>query len=65
MTAALMDYSEVLERFDPVLGLEVHVELSTATTGRPARVRLTCARRAAGIDGSMSSPSMSRSSTPA
>ncbi|HEX6404063.1 MAG TPA: Asp-tRNA(Asn)/Glu-tRNA(Gln) amidotransferase subunit GatB [Pseudonocardiaceae bacterium] len=31
MTAALMDYSEVLERFDPVLGLEVHVELSTAT----------------------------------
>ena len=31
MTAALMDYNEVLERFDPVLGLEVHVELSTAT----------------------------------
>jgi aspartyl-tRNA(Asn)/glutamyl-tRNA(Gln) amidotransferase subunit B len=31
MTAALMDYEEVLERFDPVLGLEVHVELSTAT----------------------------------
>jgi aspartyl-tRNA(Asn)/glutamyl-tRNA(Gln) amidotransferase subunit B len=31
ITAALMDYSEVLERFDPVLGLEVHVELSTAT----------------------------------
>jgi aspartyl-tRNA(Asn)/glutamyl-tRNA(Gln) amidotransferase subunit B len=31
MTAALMDYDEVLERFDPVLGLEVHVELSTAT----------------------------------
>jgi aspartyl-tRNA(Asn)/glutamyl-tRNA(Gln) amidotransferase subunit B len=31
MTVALMDYSEVLERFDPVLGLEVHVELSTAT----------------------------------
>ena len=28
---ALMDYDEVLERFDPVLGLEVHVELSTAT----------------------------------
>ncbi|GAA3355385.1 Asp-tRNA(Asn)/Glu-tRNA(Gln) amidotransferase subunit GatB [Saccharopolyspora gregorii] len=26
-----MDYDEVLERFDPVLGLEVHVELSTAT----------------------------------
>jgi aspartyl-tRNA(Asn)/glutamyl-tRNA(Gln) amidotransferase subunit B len=31
MTAALMDYHEVLERFAPVLGLEVHVELSTAT----------------------------------
>jgi aspartyl-tRNA(Asn)/glutamyl-tRNA(Gln) amidotransferase subunit B len=31
MTAALMDYAEVLERFEPVLGLEVHVELSTAT----------------------------------
>ncbi|MGH3717607.1 MAG: Asp-tRNA(Asn)/Glu-tRNA(Gln) amidotransferase subunit GatB [Pseudonocardiaceae bacterium] len=26
-----MDYDEVLARFDPVLGLEVHVELSTAT----------------------------------
>jgi aspartyl-tRNA(Asn)/glutamyl-tRNA(Gln) amidotransferase subunit B len=26
-----MDYAEVLERFDPVLGLEVHVELSTNT----------------------------------
>jgi aspartyl-tRNA(Asn)/glutamyl-tRNA(Gln) amidotransferase subunit B len=31
MTTALMDYDEVLERFEPVLGLEVHVELSTAT----------------------------------
>lgn len=34
MTAAfydLMDYDEVLERFDPVLGLEVHVELATET----------------------------------
>ncbi len=31
MTAALLDYDEVLERFEPVLGLEVHVELSTAT----------------------------------
>ncbi|GAB3487378.1 Asp-tRNA(Asn)/Glu-tRNA(Gln) amidotransferase subunit GatB [Amycolatopsis cihanbeyliensis] len=29
--AELMDYAEVVERFDPVLGLEVHVELSTAT----------------------------------
>jgi aspartyl-tRNA(Asn)/glutamyl-tRNA(Gln) amidotransferase subunit B len=31
VTAVLMDYDEVLERFEPVLGLEVHVELSTAT----------------------------------
>ncbi|MGH3912076.1 MAG: Asp-tRNA(Asn)/Glu-tRNA(Gln) amidotransferase subunit GatB [Pseudonocardiaceae bacterium] len=31
MTAELMDYDEVLERFEPVLGLEVHVELCTAT----------------------------------
>jgi aspartyl-tRNA(Asn)/glutamyl-tRNA(Gln) amidotransferase subunit B len=29
--AELRDYDEVLARFDPVLGLEVHVELSTAT----------------------------------
>ncbi|RRD49861.1 Asp-tRNA(Asn)/Glu-tRNA(Gln) amidotransferase subunit GatB [Arachnia propionica] len=27
----LMDYDEVLERFDPALGLEVHVELNTAS----------------------------------
>lgn len=27
----LLEYDEVIERFDPVLGLEVHVELSTAT----------------------------------
>ena len=27
----LMDYDEAMERFDPVLGLEVHVELSTKT----------------------------------
>jgi aspartyl-tRNA(Asn)/glutamyl-tRNA(Gln) amidotransferase subunit B len=27
----LVDYAEVLERFDPVLGLEVHVELNTQT----------------------------------
>jgi aspartyl-tRNA(Asn)/glutamyl-tRNA(Gln) amidotransferase subunit B len=26
-----LDYAEVIERFDPVLGLEVHVELSTRT----------------------------------
>ncbi|MCP2259941.1 aspartyl/glutamyl-tRNA(Asn/Gln) amidotransferase subunit B [Streptoalloteichus tenebrarius] len=30
-TAELMDYADVVARFDPVLGLEVHVELSTAT----------------------------------
>ncbi len=29
--AELMDYDEVLSRFDPTLGLEVHVELNTAT----------------------------------
>jgi aspartyl-tRNA(Asn)/glutamyl-tRNA(Gln) amidotransferase subunit B len=26
-----MDYDEAIERYDPVLGLEVHVELGTAT----------------------------------
>ncbi|WP_199222377.1 Asp-tRNA(Asn)/Glu-tRNA(Gln) amidotransferase subunit GatB [Corynebacterium yudongzhengii] len=34
MTAAtydLMDFDEVLEKYDPVMGLEVHVELSTGT----------------------------------
>ncbi|WP_203566373.1 Asp-tRNA(Asn)/Glu-tRNA(Gln) amidotransferase subunit GatB [Aestuariimicrobium ganziense] len=30
-TAELMDYDEAMERFDPVLGLEVHVELNTAS----------------------------------
>ncbi|MBV9313783.1 MAG: Asp-tRNA(Asn)/Glu-tRNA(Gln) amidotransferase subunit GatB [Pseudonocardia sp.] len=30
-TRELMDYDEVVERFDPVLGLEVHVELNTRT----------------------------------
>jgi aspartyl-tRNA(Asn)/glutamyl-tRNA(Gln) amidotransferase subunit B len=29
--AELMDYTDVIERFDPVLGLEVHVELNTNT----------------------------------
>ena len=29
--AALMDFDEALERFDPVIGLEVHVELNTRT----------------------------------
>ena len=31
MSEPLMEYDEALERFDPVLGLEVHVELSTAS----------------------------------
>ena len=31
MTDDVLPYTEVLERFDPVIGLEVHVELSTAT----------------------------------
>ncbi|HET9141335.1 Asp-tRNA(Asn)/Glu-tRNA(Gln) amidotransferase subunit GatB [Actinophytocola sp.] len=31
MNTDLMDYDEVVSRFDPVLGLEVHVELSTRT----------------------------------
>ena len=30
-TDVLMDYDEALERYEPVLGFEVHVELSTAT----------------------------------
>ena len=30
-SAELLDYDDVVARFDPVLGLEVHVELSTAT----------------------------------
>ena len=34
MTAAvydLMDYDDVLEKYDPVMGMEVHVELATET----------------------------------
>ncbi len=31
MTAAVMPYDEALAQFDPVLGLEVHVELNTAS----------------------------------
>jgi aspartyl-tRNA(Asn)/glutamyl-tRNA(Gln) amidotransferase subunit B len=31
VTAPTVDYDEVVERFDPVLGLEVHVELNTYT----------------------------------
>lgn len=30
-TVDLMDYADVVDRFDPVLGMEVHVELGTAT----------------------------------
>ena len=30
-TAELLDYDEVVERYDPVMGMEVHVELSTET----------------------------------
>ena len=30
-TAELLDYDEVIARYDPVMGMEVHVELSTAT----------------------------------
>jgi len=30
-TITLMPYDEALERFEPVLGLEVHVELGTAS----------------------------------
>ena len=30
-TAEVMDYDDVVARFDPVLGLEVHVELNTAS----------------------------------
>ncbi|MGC5629868.1 Asp-tRNA(Asn)/Glu-tRNA(Gln) amidotransferase subunit GatB [Georgenia sp. Z1344] len=31
MTDTLMDYDEAIRRFDPVIGLEVHVELGTRT----------------------------------
>jgi aspartyl-tRNA(Asn)/glutamyl-tRNA(Gln) amidotransferase subunit B len=30
-TAELLDYDEVIARYEPVMGMEVHVELSTAT----------------------------------
>ncbi len=30
-SAELLDYDEVIARYDPVMGMEVHVELSTAT----------------------------------
>ena len=28
----VVDYDEALRRYDPVMGLEVHVELNTAST---------------------------------
>ncbi len=31
VTEEIVDYDEALERYDPVMGLEVHVELNTAT----------------------------------
>ena len=31
VTEEVVDYDQVLERYDPVMGLEVHVELNTAT----------------------------------
>ena len=31
LAAGLMDYDEAIETYDPVLGLEVHVELGTVT----------------------------------
>src|ERR1700712_5571993 len=31
VVTGLMDYDEAIERFDPVMGLEVHVELGTVT----------------------------------
>ncbi len=30
-SAELIDYDEVIARYEPVMGMEVHVELSTAT----------------------------------
>ena len=31
MSDTLMDFDEAVRRYDPVLGLEVHVELGTST----------------------------------
>ena len=31
VTDEVVDYDEAIERYDPVMGLEVHVELNTAT----------------------------------
>ena len=43
--APLMPFDEALERFDPVMGLEVHVELNTVTKmfcGCPTACRSGC-----------------------
>ncbi|MBY8851170.1 hypothetical protein K7G98_23605, partial [Saccharothrix sp. MB29] len=57
----LMDYAEVVERYDPVLGLEVHVELHTDTKmfcgcanafgGEPAPLGDLAVQREADADG--------------
>ena len=38
----LMDYQEATASFDPVLGIEVHVELGTATKMGPEHLRDAC-----------------------
>ena len=43
MTETLVDFDTALEQFDPALGLEVHVELNTASKSRLISVRTFCA----------------------
>ena len=38
-TGGLLDYDDAVARFDPVLGLEVHVELNTASKSCAMSVR--------------------------